>query len=104
MNLKAAFIFLADGANSKTDRKTVSTPMVDLTVVGTEDYDDAAAVAKTLVNDGIQAIELCGGFGFAGTEKIVEAVDGKAAVGVVRFDVHPGLNGKSGDSVFAKSV
>jgi hypothetical protein len=28
-------------------------------------------------------------------------VEGKAAVGVVRFDGHPGLGGKSGDAIFA---
>jgi len=72
MSLKAAFIFLADGANSATDRQLVSTPSVDLTVVG-------AAV---------------------GTARIAKVVAGKAAVGVVRFDGHPGLDGKSGDAVF----
>jgi hypothetical protein len=52
------------------------------------------------VDEGIQAIELCGGFGNVGTAKIVEAVGGKVPVGVVRFDVHPGLGGKSGDAIF----
>jgi len=32
--------------------------------------------------------------------RIAEAVAGKAAVGVVRFDGHPGLGGKSGDELF----
>jgi len=101
MNLKAAFIFLADGANSATARQVVSTPSVDVTVVGAANYADAEEVAKGLVADGVAAIELCGGFGIAGTARITKAVDGKAAVGVVRFDGHPGLGGKSGDVVFA---
>jgi hypothetical protein len=103
MSLKAAFIFLAKGANSKTDRHVVSTPSVDLTVVGAASYADAETVAKNLVADGIAAIELCGGFGIAGTARIAKAVAGKAAVGVVRFDGHPGLDGQSGDTVFADS-
>jgi hypothetical protein len=31
---------------------------------------------------------------------VAEAVGDKAAVGVVRFDNHPGLEGKSGDGIF----
>jgi membrane-bound lytic murein transglycosylase len=31
---------------------------------------------------------------------IAEAVKGKAAVGTVRFDIHPGLGNKSGDELF----
>jgi len=53
-----------------------------------------------LVLEGVEAIELCGGFGNKGTARIAEAVAGKAAVGVVRFDGHPGLSGKSGDELF----
>ena len=100
MSLKAAFIFLDTGANSATDRSVVSTPGVELTVVGTANYADAETVARDLVANGCGAIELCGGFGTAGVERISRAVDGKAAVGAVRFDIHPGLGNKSGDRVF----
>jgi hypothetical protein len=100
MSLKAAFIFLDTQANSATDRSVVSTPGVDLTVVGSANYADAEKVARELVANGIVAIELCGGFGNAGVARISKAVDGKAAVGAVRFDIHPGLGNKSGDSVF----
>ena len=82
-------------------RATVRTPQVDLTVVGVANYAEAERVAKSLVDEGIAAIELCGGFGAAGAARIARAVDGKAAVGVVRFDGHPGLGGKSGDAIFA---
>jgi hypothetical protein len=37
----------------------------------------------------------------SGAARIARAVEGKAAVGVVRFDGHPGLDGKSGDAIFA---
>ena len=57
-------------------------------------------MALKLVDEGIEAIELCGGFGNKGTARIVDAVTGKAAVGVVRFDGHPGLGGESGDELF----
>lgn len=101
MALKAAFIFLAGGANPAEHRAIVRTPQVDLTVVGVADYGQAEAVTRSLVAEGVAAIELCGGFGFAGTARVVEAAAGKAAIGAVRFDGHPGLDGKSGDRVFA---
>lgn len=100
MALKAAFLFLAPGADPARDRSVVRTAEVELTVVGVADYQAAEGAAVQLVGEGIVAIELCGGFGHIGTARIAHAVQGKAAVGAVRFDSHPGLEGKSGDSVF----
>lgn len=100
MALKAAFIFLAPEADPATHRAEVLTPAVELTVVGVQDYAQAEQVARDLVDQGIGAIELCGGFGHEGTARIVKAVQGRVAVGVVRFDGHPGLEGKSGDALF----
>lgn len=99
--LKAAFIFLAPGADPAVHRAQVATPGVDLTVVGVVDYAQAESAARALVDEGIVAIELCGGFGHEGTARIAKVVQGKAAVGAVRFDSHPGLDGKSGDAMFA---
>ena len=100
MALQAAFIFVAPGADSSKDRSAVVTPGVELTVVGVKDYQDATQVAAELVTKGVLAIELCGGFGIEGVAAIKKAVQGKAVVGVVRFDNHPGLNFKSGDELF----
>lgn len=98
--LKAAFMFIAPEADPSKHRAVVDTPVVQLIVVGVKSYDEACKVAKELINEGVKAIELCGGFGHIGVAKVVEAVEGKAAVGVVRFDIHPGLEGKSGDEIF----
>ena len=100
MALKAAFIFLAPEVDPEKHRQTVITPQVELTAVAAANYRQAEAVAVELVEQGIEAIELCGGFGNKGTARIAEAVAGKAAVGAVRFDIHPGLGGKSGDELF----
>ncbi|MCQ9366642.1 DUF6506 family protein [Brevibacterium sp. 50QC2O2] len=100
MKLKAAFIFLAPGADWHTDRQTVETPGVDLTVVGAADYADSEAAARELAAAGVGAIELCGGFGIEGTARIKAAVPDTVAVGVVRFENHPGLEYKSGDQLF----
>jgi hypothetical protein len=100
MALKAAFVFLAPDVDPNTDRQTVVTPQVHLTAVAVQNYDQAVAVCRELVAGGIAAIELCGGFGHAGTAAVAQAVGDKAAVGVVRFDNHPGLEFKSGDALF----
>lgn len=100
--LKAAFIFLAPEADSAQHQSWVKTPQVHLLAIAAKDYASASQVAKDLVDQGIQAIELCGGFGNTGVAEIVNAVGGKIPVGAVRFDTHPGLGGKSGDEIFAK--
>lgn len=101
MALKAAFIFLAPGTDPATHQAQVLTPEVELAVVGVPDYAEAEVISRRLVEEGVAAIELCGGFGHEGAARIARAVQGKAAVGVVRFDCHPGLEGKSGDALFA---
>lgn len=100
MALKAAFIFLAPGAEAQKHRSMIVTSEVELVTVGVSDYSSAVVLTLELIAEGITAIELCGGFGHSGTARIVEAANGRAAVGVVRFDCHPGLDGKSGDTIF----
>lgn len=98
--LKAAFIFVAPDADYEVHRAVVESPVVELTAVGVKDYAMAVKAAKELVEAGVGAIELCGGFGIEGTAAVKKAVAGKAAIGVVRFDNHPGLEFKSGDELF----
>lgn len=97
--LKAAFIFIAPEGDPKVHRQWVETPAVHLLAVSVDSYDNAEKLARDLVeNEGVAAIELCGGFGNAGTARIAAAVN--VPVGVVRFDVHPGLGNQSGDALF----
>jgi hypothetical protein len=100
MALKAAFVFLAPQVDPQKHRSTVITPAVELTAVAVNNYSEAVQVCQALVADGVAAIELCGGFGNVGAAKIAQALKGQAAVGVVRFDGHPGLEFKSGDDLF----
>ena len=100
MALKAAFIFVAPEGNPAEHRAWVKTPQVELLSVAVKDYEAAAVLAADLLKEDIQAIELCGGFGAAGVARIVDAVEGKIPVGVVRFDIHPGLGNQSGDKIF----
>jgi hypothetical protein len=100
MALKAAFVFVGPNVDPDVHRGTVVTPEVELTTVAVNDYAQAVAVCQELVEEGIVAIELCGGFGHVGTAAIAEAISDRATVGVVRLDNHPGLEFKSGDALF----
>ncbi|MDR3706080.1 MAG: DUF6506 family protein [Paludibacteraceae bacterium] len=99
--VKAAFIYVAPENDYTKQKVVIDAPVVALTVVGVKNYDEAELVAKQLVAEGITAIELCAGFGFEGTARVVKAVGGKAVVGAVHFDLHPAFNHKSGDTLFA---
>jgi hypothetical protein len=92
-----AFIVLSNQSDPAKHRTVLQTPTYDLTVVAVPDYKSAVHVAKELFSEGIEIIELCGGFGNLGTAEVARAIPG-AHLGVVRFDGHPGLNGASGDA------
>lgn len=100
MSLKAAFMFIAPLGNPGQHRATVTTPEVEVTMVAVSSYAEACQAAQDLVDAGCGAIELCAGFGVDGVAAVSRAVRGRAAVGVVRFDNHPGLGHRSGDEIF----
>lgn len=100
MKVNAAFIFVAPEVDSNIHRTVIQTPILDLNVVGVKSYDEAEKVVIELVEQGVKAIELCAGFGNEGTARIAKAVQGKARVGAVRFDSHPGFDFQSGDELF----
>ena len=56
-----------------------------MTVIGVSRPEQGVAVAKQMVKDGIQLIELCGGFSPVWTGKIIEAIDYAVPVGVVAY-------------------
>jgi hypothetical protein len=100
MKVKAAFLFVAPQTDTSIHQSVIETPALILKIVGVENYEQGAHVAKALAEEGIEAIELCAGFGNEGTALISKAVSGKAYVGTVKFDVHPGFGFKSGDTLF----
>ena len=96
---KLAFVFVAPGVDPVKHRTTMALEGLDLIVAGTQSYDHAVQVCRELVKEGVSVIELCAGFGNEGVAKVSAAVPG-IPVGVVRFDRHPAMDGKSGDQVF----
>lgn len=100
MKVNAAFIFVAPQVDSKIHKTVLETPAINLTVVGVKDYEEGVKIAVELADQGVKALELCAGFGNEGVAMISKAVEGKASVGAVRFDFHPGFDFKSGDQLF----
>lgn len=84
MNIrKWAFIYTLDDGSAE--------PRIDelgsLVCVGVAKVADAPATAVRLVADGVELIELCGGFGGTGLGAVVSAVKGRVPVGAVFFGV-----------------
>jgi len=98
VKLKAAFMFWVPDANPTKHRAILSLNSVELIVVGVRNYDQAVKVSKELIKEGVMVIELCAGFGNIGVARVAEAVKG-VPVGVVKFDMHPAFQGKTGDQM-----
>ncbi len=93
------FMFLKSDAAPTPQRTLLSAKPREFIAVGVRDYDHAVEVSKELVKEGAIAIELCAGFGNIGVGRVAEAVKG-VPVGMVRFDMHPLMEGKTGDQRF----
>ena len=63
MKTKAAFIFVAPEADPQKHCAVIESPVIELSVVGVKNYQEAEEAAQKLVADGVTAIELCAGFG-----------------------------------------
>jgi len=83
----AAFIFLGPELDPEMHRSDIKTPQFTLTSIGVaaDNWAQIIKTAKALVVEGVQAIELCAGFGPAGIAKIAEALNHKIPVGGVFY-------------------
>lgn len=100
MALQAAFIFVSPQGDPAIHHSVTDAGDVKLSTFAVKDYAAACKLTEELVDQGFAAIELCGGFGTQGVAAVDRAAKGKAVVGVVRFDHHPGLDHQSGDTLF----
>lgn len=66
-------------------QKATGTDNFRMDVVGVKRPKEGIEVAKKMVEDGVQLIELCGGFGPVWTGRIIEAIEGKVPVGSVSY-------------------
>jgi predicted polyphosphate/ATP-dependent NAD kinase len=88
--MKWAFIYTLDEPASEPRIDTIGS----LICIGVSSAAEAPPLARRLVADGVELIELCGGFGGAGLAAVVSAVEGRVPVGAVFFgvDASPGLS------------
>ena len=78
-----AFIVFGPDYTADTQTKTLQSEALKTRVVGVNSLEMAETIAKELVADGVQLIELCGWFGPKGAACIIEAVGDKVPVGFV---------------------
>jgi 2-keto-3-deoxy-6-phosphogluconate aldolase len=79
------FIFLAPGLRESQRLTEIVSPQCKLVAVGVEKVEDGVGVAKAMLDDGVQLIELCGAFNPKWTGRIIEAVRGRIPVGTVTY-------------------
>jgi hypothetical protein len=79
------FIVQGDGFNPESDVQVMETPSFKMTTIGVGHAEQGGDAARRLVADGVQLIELCGGFGPIWTAKLIEAIDDAVPVGSVAY-------------------
>jgi hypothetical protein len=85
--LLEGLILIEDGADSRVDRIVRNNGRVRKTIVFVSDPAEGPAIAIELAGQGVELIELDGGFGSLWAAKIFEATNGRAAVGFVSFGI-----------------
>ena len=82
-----AYIYEHPGADPQTDRSVLDRDGQRSLMVPVPDALGAPAVATQLVDEGVELIELCGGFPLVAAARVVEAVGHRVPVGHVTFAV-----------------
>jgi 2-keto-3-deoxy-6-phosphogluconate aldolase len=79
------FIVTGNGYDPAEHVTRLESPRIITIIVGVTRPEQAIAVARTMVADGVQLIELCGGFGPIWTARVIAAIDGAVPVGAVAY-------------------
>ena len=88
MSLKyLAFIYLSPGFSPDKNTLETNSSTCRFKAVGIDVFqkEQVIEVAKKLVSEGVQTIEICGGFGPYWVTKISEAIENKIPVGTVMY-------------------
>jgi 2-keto-3-deoxy-6-phosphogluconate aldolase len=79
------FIVKGAGYDPAVHTVTLASPAITTIMVGVATPEQALPVAKAMVADGVQLLELCGGFGPIWTAKVIAAIEAKIPVGSVGY-------------------
>lgn len=91
--MKFAYLIMDKIFDSNKDRCSIHNGVSQ--IIGVSNIEEAVKIAKELQSEGIDCIELCGGFREEGARKIIEATENKIAVGFV-------IHLKEQDELYAK--
>jgi len=82
-----AYIYLGPGFDSTKNVSESCSESCRFKAVGMDfkDKEKVIEIAVQLVNEGVQMIELCGGFGPLWIAKVTEAINGVVPVGSVAY-------------------
>jgi hypothetical protein len=87
-----AYIFEAPETDPGSDRMVIERGGLRSIVVAVPEPSAAVKTAVELVDDGVQFIELCGGFEPIWVGKVIEATGGRVPVGTVGYAGSESIN------------
>ena len=99
-----AYIDGQPGVDPVADRFVIERGGQRTALVPVPDESAVASVALGLIHEGVELIELCGGFGLAEAARVVEAVDGRVPVGHVNFALESDTGAASYKARFEERV
>lgn len=79
------FLVTGPGLQPFMHHSVLRSAQFEVHTVGVSNPADGAAAAQLLLKEGVQLIELCGGFGPMGTARVLAAVNGAVPVGSVAY-------------------
>lgn len=82
---KWGFIYTLGDDSAEPRSDTIGSQQCVLVCRGVRSVDDAPAVARELVAEGAELIELCGAFSGSGLAAVVDALDGRVPAGAVFY-------------------
>jgi predicted polyphosphate/ATP-dependent NAD kinase len=82
---KFGFIVTGKGFASHRHRITMQSEAFTMIAIGVSHPEEGVAAARELRDEGVQLIELCGGFGPLWTAKTIEAIGHQIPIGSVGY-------------------
>jgi hypothetical protein len=86
--IRCAHLFLISEGDPTKHHATFETSSVRIDIYAVDSHENGEQLCRTLVNEGISLIELCGSWGYAGASRIQKALENGVAVGFVTHQQH----------------
>ena len=79
------FIYTLGDDRAEVRRDVIGRPACELICVGVPSVEGAAPAARTLLEDGVELIKLCGAFEAKGLAAVIAELDGAIPAGAVFY-------------------